>query len=85
MFSQAYPDKSVIMLSERLDMIIDRLDMIIDRVDMIIEKYWPQSTHISISSFCGTSANSAETDQTPQNTASDQLLHCLLTEVSFKN
>ena len=32
----------------------------------------------------GTSANSAKPDQTPQNAASDQVLHCLLTEVSFK-
>ena len=31
-----------------------------------------------------TSANSAEPDQTPKNVASDQVLHCLLTEVSFK-
>ena len=31
----------------------------------------------------GTSANSAEPDQTPQNAASDQGLHCLLTNWSF--
>ena len=30
------------------------------------------------------SANRAKPDQTPQNAASDQVLHCLLTEVSFK-
>ena len=28
--------------------------------------------------FCGTLANSADPDQTPQNTASDQGFHCLL-------
>ena len=33
--------------------------------------------------FCGTSANIAKPDQTPQNTASDQALHCLQTEVFF--
>ena len=31
--------------------------------------------------FCGASENSSKPDQTPQN---DQVLHCLLTEVSFK-
>ena len=34
--------------------------------------------------FCCTSANSPKPDQTPQNEASDQVLHCLLTELSFK-
>ena len=34
--------------------------------------------------FCGTSASSAKPDQTPQNAASDHVLHCLLTEVPFK-
>ena len=34
--------------------------------------------------FNGTSANSAEPDQTPQNAASDQALHYLLTEGSIK-
>ena len=34
--------------------------------------------------FCGTSANSVKPDQTPQNAASDQVLHCLLSEISFK-
>ena len=29
--------------------------------------------------FCGTEANSADTDQLLQNVASDQGLHCLLT------
>ena len=33
----------------------------------------------------GPSANSTETDQKPQNAASDQVLHCLLTENSIKN
>ena len=41
-------------------------------------------THISLESFCGTSANSAKPDQTPQNAASDQVLHCLLIGVSLK-
>ena len=43
-----------------------------------------QHTHISLASFCGTSANSAKPEHMPQNAASDQVLHCLLTEVSFK-
>ena len=30
--------------------------------------------------FYGTSTNNAEPDQMPQNAASDQVLHCLLTE-----
>ena len=30
--------------------------------------------------FCGTYVNSADPDQMPQNVASDQGLHCLLTE-----
>ena len=34
--------------------------------------------------FCGTSANSAKPDQTPQNAASDQVLHCLQTDFSIK-
>ena len=34
-----------------------------------------------LASFCGTSANSAEPDQMPQNVASDQVLHRLLTEI----
>ena len=42
-------------------------------------------THISLASFCGTWAKSEKSDQTLQNAASDQVLHCLLTEVSFKN
>ena len=33
--------------------------------------------------FIGTSANDAKPDQTPQNAASDLVLHCLLTEVSI--
>ena len=42
-------------------------------------------THISLlRPFCGTSANSAKPDQTPQHAASDQVLHCLLTEVFSK-
>ena len=41
-------------------------------------------THISLASFCGTSANSAKPDQTPQNVASDQVLHCLQTEVFYE-
>ena len=35
--------------------------------------------------FCGTWANSAEPDQTPQNMGYDQVFHCLLTGVSIKN
>ena len=34
--------------------------------------------------FVVISANSAKPDQTPQNAESDQVLHCLQTEVSFK-
>ena len=34
--------------------------------------------------FCGTQANNAEPDQTPQNAASDQGLHCLLAESYIK-
>ena len=42
-------------------------------------------THIKAKHpFYGTSAHSAKPDQMPQNVASDQVLHCLLTEVSFK-
>ena len=41
-------------------------------------------THISLSSFCGTKANSGDPDQTPQNAASDQGLRCLLAESSFR-
>ena len=36
-------------------------------------------THISLA-FCGTWENSADPDQTPQDAASDQGLHCLFTE-----
>ena len=41
-------------------------------------------TPVSIASFCGISANSVKQDQTPQNAASEQVLHCLLSEVSLK-
>ena len=41
-------------------------------------------THLSLASFYGTSANSAEQDQLPQYVASDQVLHCLLAECAFK-
>ena len=34
-------------------------------------------------SFCGTEANNANPDQTPQNAASDQGFHCLLTKRSL--
>ena len=37
------------------------------------------------SSLDGTLANSGDPDQTPQNTASDQDLDCLLTGISIKN
>ena len=41
-------------------------------------------THLSLASFLwDILANSAKPDQTPQNAASDQVLHCLPTEVSF--
>ena len=37
---------------------------------------------ISLASFCGTSANSAKPDHTPQNAASDQVPHCFLTDLN---
>ena len=40
-------------------------------------------THLSLSSFYETLANCAVPDQTPQNAASDQVLHCLLSEYFF--
>ena len=42
-------------------------------------------TQISLASLFGTYANSADPDQTPQDAASDQGLHCLLTENYNKN
>ena len=39
--------------------------------------------HISQRSFCGTLANRGKPDQAPQHAASDQDIHCSLTEVSF--
>ena len=42
------------------------------------------SNNINISSIYGASVNSAEPDQTQQNAASDQVLHCLFTECTFK-
>ena len=39
---------------------------------------------LRLASFYGTSTNSTEPDQTPQNAASGQVLLCLQTEVSFK-
>ena len=44
----------------------------------------PALTHISLASFLWDIGQSAKPDQTPQNAASNQVLHCLLTEVSFK-
>ena len=41
-------------------------------------------THLSLVSFYGTSANSAEPDQKLQNAVSDQARHYLLTEGSIK-
>ena len=42
-------------------------------------------THISLASFLWEiAANSADPDHMPQNAASDQGLHCLLTECSFE-
>ena len=40
-------------------------------------------THISLAYFRGKLANRADPDQTPQNAASDQGLHCLLTACSI--
>ena len=40
-------------------------------------------TRICLEYFFGTSANSAEQDQTPQHAASDQVPRCLLIEVSL--
>ena len=40
--------------------------------------------HIILRPFYGTLANSADQVQAPQNVASDQGLHCLLTEFSIK-
>ena len=40
--------------------------------------------HISLASFFVTKAKSADPGQTPQNAASDQGLHCLLTELSIE-
>ena len=34
--------------------------------------------------FCGAQANSADSDQMPQNVRSDQGLYCLLTDCSIK-
>ena len=42
------------------------------------------NTHLNLASFYRTPTNSAEPDQTPQNAASDQVQHCLLTEYTFK-
>ena len=43
-------------------------------------------THISLASFFGgTYANTADPDQTLQNAASDQGLHCLLAGISIQN
>ena len=41
-------------------------------------------THISLASFFGASTNNVEPYQTLQNAASDQVLHCLLAECTFK-
>ena len=41
-------------------------------------------THMSLAYILEISLNSAAPDQTPQNAASDQVLHCLLTECSIK-
>ena len=39
---------------------------------------------IALCPFCGTQTNGADPDHTPQNAASDQGLHFLLTEYSKK-
>ena len=41
-------------------------------------------THISLASFYGTQANSADPDQMPQSVASDPVPDCLLTDCSIK-
>ena len=41
-------------------------------------------TRISQASFCRASENSVAANQTPHDAASDQGLHCLLTECSIK-
>ena len=46
--------------------------------------YQLQLTHIRLASFYGTSENSAKPDQTLQNAPSDQVVHCLLTDVYFE-
>ena len=38
---------------------------------------------VGLASFYGISTNNAEPDKTPQNAASDQFLHCFLTECTF--
>ena len=44
-----------------------------------------QLTHLSLwCLFCVDKANGADPDQTPQDVASDQGLHCLLTEDPIK-
>ena len=43
-----------------------------------------QLTHIRLASFLWNIGNGADPDQTPQNAASDQGLHCLLLEFSIK-
>ena len=40
--------------------------------------------HINLESIYGTSANSTEPDQMPQNAESDQVLHCLITECTLR-
>ena len=39
---------------------------------------------MSLASFCGTLADSADPDQIPHNAVCNQDLHCLLTECSIK-
>ena len=45
----------------------------------------PVLTHISLVSHFWDEGNSADPDQSPQDAASDQGLHCLLTGISIKN
>ena len=51
---------------------------------MAIYQYKPLNVHF-IGHISVSVLNSAEPNQTPQNVASDQVPHCLLTESSFKN
>ena len=40
--------------------------------------------NLALSTLYGTLSNSIELEQTPQNAASNQILHCLLAECTYK-